>query len=148
MAPILADENYSCRKCSTNFRYQYHLMLHTRYFCSSSMHNRMLKTRQLEQTGEPINLTNDFVAAAAAETHKSRLHVDIASSVTSVDSSLAPDCSWREPTTPHSFSRQHIPVAAAVVVVFLIDFRGRRSTRGRVAPPVADHTYNDESVAS
>ena len=43
MNPLL-DGHYTCRKCHQAFNYQYHIMLHNRYFCSLLANNFFLRS--------------------------------------------------------------------------------------------------------
>ena len=52
--PVKTDDNYQCRKCLQNFRYQYHLMLHNRYFCSLTANNLMRTVIDNRNNGDLI----------------------------------------------------------------------------------------------
>ncbi len=53
--PISSTNVYSCRKCQQSFKFQYHIMLHNRYFCSLTPNN-YLKTLILNNNNN-INST-------------------------------------------------------------------------------------------
>ena len=51
--PISSINVYSCRKCQQSFKFQYHIMLHNRYFCSLTPNN-YLKTLILNNNNTNI----------------------------------------------------------------------------------------------
>jgi hypothetical protein len=50
---------YTCKKCSKNFNFQYHLMLHSRYFCTFNTNNLLKILSGVNNEGRITNTNNN-----------------------------------------------------------------------------------------